>query len=654
MKLSRIALIALATTTCLATTACNLDDEEVPEGRSPNTPSPTTPAMDTDMDVIVDNNTTANNTTPNTTPDPDPDMGNMDPVDMPDPVDPRGNADFTAPAEQTTYASSTVDITVQIDGDAENVELVLDDNDVIHTFAQSGTFTWDVSGLEPGPKELALRYDLGGTSRFSFGERTIIVDHDAPELRSSQPVNMDLKVDRDEPFQLTFSEPMDPASITADTVRVSFNPSQPFSASTMLVDGGTTLLLDFDRSALTLPATIRIDLDGVTDLAGNTLTRTIGMKMPAWFGKTVVASLMWAKHFSTPNGEFVVGVDDNRANDTLRVFRRESNISWVEVASRPVSQTYGMDATQRGDRIVIALLHRGSAGQLILKNAQLFDFSTRSRNLTDAGKQGIGIDSPGGAISVAFREALGKQFGAVATVSGGRLRVYPFEGNSLPGSASNTFPSADFDHVRDEALSLHLKSTGDPEVVFARCATEATPCIRTFVERLSASSMGWAEASGTTATPISPGISNSCDEFSNFAVAYDGAFGTLLLPTWAPCNQAARGLRAWQGTFSGWNALLDGVDPFSGMPGGDTARFEVHAVVNDEGIHVLFATDTMLQLGTLGTNGFTWWAPAGIHIGATGATTLTRFRDVGLSLDEDGDPVILSRFGTNTYLWYSN
>ncbi len=105
-----------------------------------------------------------------------------------------------------------------------------------------------------------------GAASFSFTS----ADEAAPTLLSHTPDDGATGVMLADAITLTFSEPMDPASITAASVRVLDGASE-LAYDHSLDASGTTLTLKLTAAPAALPASLSVSLDGLTDLAGNPL-----------------------------------------------------------------------------------------------------------------------------------------------------------------------------------------------------------------------------------------------------------------------------------------------------------------------------------------------------------------------------------------------
>ena len=564
-----------------------------------------------------------------------------------------GEGTFESPSVGTVYTNGTLDVSVKVEGDVENVELVLDEQDVLTTFDASGSYAWDTTALAEGPYELAVRYDLGGSTRWGFENLDVIVDRTAPELTGATPAAAAEDVKREDAFTLTFSEPLDPDTVDASTFSLTFDPAQSVTPSVTLSDDGKTVTIDFDRSALALPAKLDLKIQGAADFAGNTYAEATSYEMPAWFHEELGAILSDTTFLSTDAGDYVVGLQQG-PSDTVRVYRRQPDATWTESASVDVGTAYAIDAAYLDGTIVIAALRRDTVSQLVVKVAQLYRFSTVRGNLLEGGQQVVSPDSNDGTIALDLRAGAGKDLGAIAAVTDGKLRVFEFEDLGLSLSSQNVFPSNDYEYVRDEDLHVHIDVGQKTEVLFARCVNGSEPCVRTYVERVSESNGVWTAATSPASTPLTPGISNNCDEYTNFDVSYVRDTATLMFPHHAPCNALAPGLRAYRTNGDTWTRLLDGVDVYASMPSpGPYAYGARSAVIGGVG-HVLFHSDSRLLLGELEATGFDWLAPTGEELGATGASVFTSFSEVGLSKTADGAAVVTARYGIKTHLWFSN
>ncbi|WP_140797696.1 Ig-like domain-containing protein [Myxococcus xanthus] len=151
------------------------------------------------------------------------------------------------------------------EGDAERIELLVDDAVVATTDSAPHIFTWDSTGHSEGSYRLKARAISEGRT-FTSAPRTVIVDRTAPLLVSRTPEDGGAVAGRDLRMTLSFSEPLHPANVRPGL----------FAWDGLPADSAH---LSEDGHALTLQAQARLELpsryhllaqdNGLTDLAGN-------------------------------------------------------------------------------------------------------------------------------------------------------------------------------------------------------------------------------------------------------------------------------------------------------------------------------------------------------------------------------------------------
>jgi hypothetical protein len=563
-----------------------------------------------------------------------------------------GLASFAQPTEETVYTNGDLLVEAAAEGDVEDLELVLDDEEVLATFDGSTEYTWDTTSRDEGSYELMLRYTLGGAVRWSDDARTVIVDRTAPTLAESSPAANAEGVASDAAITLTFSEALDPASVDPTTVGIEFNGSDTTDHTVELSEDGLTVTIDFDRATVPTPYNALVSVDGVTDLAGNAMNTGYGFEVPAWKGESFSASLTEPEWLSIGGSEYVVGTVQGVPDDYLRIYKSDGAGTWDEVVDEPLSAIYDVAIDKQTDVLYLAVLHRTTAGQLLVKGAELFEFDPASDELTSLGSQVVGPDTNDGAIDVDIRNFPGETVGAVATVSDEDLRVFEFDGTDLSSQTQNTFPTGDYNYVRDESLSLFMRSDGNPEVVFARCSGSSNPCVRTFVERAVSDGTTWEEYVGSTSTPYSASASD-CDEFVNFETVYLRDALTLFFAYHAPCSAPEPALRNLDAGEDGWDNIA-GASIVSAMPGGDDAAYSAHAALGAENqLHVLLASAEYMMIARYGTDTIGWLPE--IETGLTFADNVQqRIRHPRLFMTGDDRPLVLFRHSNTIQIWRRN
>ena len=203
-----------------------------------------------------------------------------DPVEPepPDTEDPKPLPDLSvklqAPAG-TTYTNGPVDVSIEVTNGAPEAVDLFAGTELLATLTGPYTFRWDTAAKPEGSYTLTAKARRG-TQTFTSEERTVVVDRTPPQVVIRTPTPGAQQVSVRQPIRVTFSEPLDAASLTDTTVRL-----------WMRVDSATsevakTLSLSADGSALTIspsskpvaPGDMTLELGGVADWSGNSLVAT--------------------------------------------------------------------------------------------------------------------------------------------------------------------------------------------------------------------------------------------------------------------------------------------------------------------------------------------------------------------------------------------
>ncbi|RKI70047.1 hypothetical protein D7X55_10445, partial [Corallococcus sp. AB049A] len=164
-------------------------------------------------------------------------------------------------------------------GAAEQVEILKDTTVLVKPTGSPYSFTWDTTSEAEGTYQLSIRATRGGAA-FISAPRTVIVDRTAPTVASFLPARDAATVGVHDAIQVTFSEPMNPNSVTESAVGLKTGTGAAIAKSVALSADGRTLTVT-PMSALSAPSTVQVDLtaaaSALTDLAGNGVAAA-----PAW------------------------------------------------------------------------------------------------------------------------------------------------------------------------------------------------------------------------------------------------------------------------------------------------------------------------------------------------------------------------------------
>ncbi|RKH48043.1 Ig-like domain-containing protein [Corallococcus sicarius] len=156
-------------------------------------------------------------------------------------------------------------------GTAEAVEILKDASVLAKPSGTPYAFTWDTTQEAEGTYQLSIRAIRDGAI-FLSTPRTVTVDRTAPTVSSFLPVRNAAAVGVRESIQVTFSEPMNPLSVTEELVRLTTSTGAPIPKTVSLSVDGKTLTAT-PVNPLAAPDTVSVDLSPVvgliTDLAGN-------------------------------------------------------------------------------------------------------------------------------------------------------------------------------------------------------------------------------------------------------------------------------------------------------------------------------------------------------------------------------------------------
>lgn len=560
--------------------------------------------------------------------------------------DPRGDISFARPEGPTAYTNGTLVVEIAKAGEAADAELVLDQSEVLTEFGDDSLYSWDTSTFDEGSYELAVRFFLGDAQRWSFDSKTVIVDRRAPQLSRTSPNDGESLSRKDVPISLTFDEALDVDTVTPTSVVLTFDNGQTTPYTTALSADGREITVEFDRDAIATPYDAQILLQGVTDLAGNAAQVGLDYSVKAWRPELLAADLDHLEYLHIDGQEFLIGVAQARPNDFLRIYK--GGAGWSEVVSEPMDQVYDIDVDVEGGSAHIAVLHRGSPQGQIVKVASLFEFDPTTETLSAGGEKVVDVDGGGGAIALDVRRMTRGTAEAVATVSGGRLRVYESTNLRFDLQSINTFPTLDHNFVRGENVEVHVKASGDPEVVFTRCESAAEPCYRTRVLRVTNTDGTWASA-GTALTPTS-NTSGDCDEFENFETIWHGDVPKMLMSYYGPCGTGSPFVMAREATASAWTSFAVGIMNHPSLA--NNVRYSSHVAIDPAGqIFGLVASTTQLMVTEFGAT-LSWFPEVGQGLDTRGVSD--RISGARLFIDVNGDPIVIFQHQENVRVYRRN
>jgi hypothetical protein len=188
---------------------------------------------------------------------------------------------LTSP-ESDVFTRGVVNLGAAVDGGMPDSVTLVVDSAVIATLIPPYQYTWDTTTVLEGRHEVRARATLGHQA-FTSAPRVVTVDRTPPRVVSHTPTAGNTNVSIHDPITVEFSEPILPATITASSVGLAYEPFAPIPMeATLSADGMHLTITPRD------PLTVGQELTGyltadVTDLAGNPLQKDDwGWSMPDW------------------------------------------------------------------------------------------------------------------------------------------------------------------------------------------------------------------------------------------------------------------------------------------------------------------------------------------------------------------------------------
>ena len=196
----------------------------------------------------------------------------------------------------TTYTNTTVTIKAAVmpaDHAPERIQL-LKNGQPWMTVTAPFSYAWNTAGDPEGTFQIVATASIGGNVATS-NSITIVVDRTAPTVQF-QPKTGATNVALSDPIQVTFSEAIDPSTVSSTSVTLTNASGTDLGATSTLSSDMTTLTVSIGNpSLLTFPATITGVLGGtVKDPAGNAVaslplwswTDPLWVKLPSFLGST--------------------------------------------------------------------------------------------------------------------------------------------------------------------------------------------------------------------------------------------------------------------------------------------------------------------------------------------------------------------------------
>ena len=280
---------------------------------------------------------------------------------------------FESPSE-TTYTNSTVELAVATaDQPFERIELVRGDT-VIAELVGSTTHTWDTSDVNEGSYEVTARAYRGDTVA-EAGPVTVVVDRTAPSISDTTPANGDENVATDGSISITFSEAIDPDSISGDSLVLARDGGVNVAASrTVSQNGESVTMTILGRPELPVELVASAS-NTIRDRAGNQLESgtTWNWKVPGWLPVGGPAEIESNHRSYGPSlafdsaGTAYVAYYEHVDSDFRIYVSRWDGSAWAQVGGAVSTTTAGVDsyypslAIDNADRPVVAYEERWSS-----------------------------------------------------------------------------------------------------------------------------------------------------------------------------------------------------------------------------------------------------------------------------------------------------
>ncbi|WP_164017903.1 Ig-like domain-containing protein [Pyxidicoccus trucidator] len=250
-----------------------------------------------------------------------------------------------------SITNGDVQVNAEVIGPAPDELELLVDGVAVATLAPPYELRWSTQSLEEGSHVLVVRATLG-ERRFTSESRTLEVDRTSPRLISQTPLTGSQNVPVRQTIQASFSEPLKPATVSAASVKL-LSDAGVVAADVLLTPEGTLLTL---RPVSLLPAdtVVQVSLDGLADLAGNTLQAlpqdwewTVPGYLP--LGEPLSASSTESSIVQTPSlridgaGQPVVAWSDGTNLEPFGIrVKRWNGTGWEQIGSvREVTAGHG-------------------------------------------------------------------------------------------------------------------------------------------------------------------------------------------------------------------------------------------------------------------------------------------------------------------------
>lgn len=562
-----------------------------------------------------------------------------------------GSVAFVLPAEASVYTNDTVEFEVAAAGDAENVELLRDGTEVIASLDQTLTHTWSTLDQDEGSYTIEIRFTVDGQREVHDDPRTIIVDRTPPLLETWTPDDGAENVKASAPIVMTFNEPLAPESVTNDTVKLAIGDQDVPYTATLSADG-LTITVTFQTNLAITPYDATLELVGVTDLAGNSLSQEVASwTVPAWIKETTLApSALNLSHdfrvFGIGGTDYLVARKVSAATGQVLVLKAEDGV-WTQVAnSADYPALPAIDAAVLDDEIFISIVYNADLpNSQVERRLRILRFDPVNDSLT-VQEGAISMGTATGNVGVSL--ALTNDLGLAAVVSNGVLRIYEFIDENLVNNPVNgsQIAATDYPNVRDAKIKAHIGRGSVREVVFAQCASNAVPCPATGIRHITKGALpGWTLQTGTFASPAY----GSCDTLNGFDVHFPGTVPVGILSYPDSCENG--GPRIYGKNGAGFADSYFAVVNLNNLGGvNDTmAKYRVNMAEKGGNFDVLLTSGERLELMHAEAGLFEWVRSLDTGLN----TSFSKYAAPGLFRTSNG-LIVVFRHTVNTHIYRLN
>ncbi len=467
--------------------------------------------------VSPSNNDTVNNTQQSnnvTTPSTN---NNTTPVVTPD-----GAITLVSPTDEV-ITNGAVTLVFEVGDDVESLTLLVDG-----TPGASVTSPYvhelDTASLAEDRHSIGVEYVVDGETRRAEDLLSIVVDRSAPILLGSTPTDGDSAVPNGGPIRLTFSESIDPASLSQLVAEIGGQ------TGTVSLESDSEVVIDFDWSALLPPYDATLDYSGLQDAAGNSTSGTIQWTAPKYLSASP-GDLSMPFWYVADGVEYVIGSRTSAGGQEIVALTSaatdERHTDWIELTSIEVTEVMDLSvAVGNGTAYISTFVNTGAA------NAQLRLYSLAS-GATEFRAQGTreyaGLEPRSTSIAVGATQL---HIG-VATTSGQDLFSISHAG-LLVFQTVDAFP-VNFTNGIVGTLEVGVSAQDRPVVTFARCGTATTPCTQSEILSYGPDDMGvWLQV----AAPLrDTSVANpSCDRLKTVDLLIEGAETYLAVTSQSGCR----------------------------------------------------------------------------------------------------------------------